>query len=101
MAPRLVLVILAAKGLSCAGSPHALNANCVNYVRLVLYSAVCDRNCRARGTASLAEDPTTITAMTSPNCPNRLATSGDIRRETRGSTCLTPDVAIDRSRWGP
>ena len=48
MAPRLVLVILAAKGLSCAGSPHALNANCVNYVRLVLYSAVCDRTCRAR-----------------------------------------------------
>jgi hypothetical protein len=57
MAPRLVLVILAAKDLNSAGSPHALNANCVNCVHLLPYCAVCDRNCRARGTARIAEDP--------------------------------------------
>lgn len=42
MAPRLVLVILAAKGVGCAGSPHALNANCVNRVCLGPYRALCD-----------------------------------------------------------
>jgi len=57
MAPRLILVILAAKGLRRVGSPHALNANCVNCVLLVPYCAVCDRSCRNRGTARLAEDP--------------------------------------------
>jgi hypothetical protein len=72
MAPRLILVILAAKGLRRVGSPHALNANCVNCVLLVPYCAVCDRSCRNRGIARLAEDPHYHhPAMTAPERNNQ------------------------------